>query len=107
MLVIYKQEASKMKEFSDGSTEEISGASTRINNCLFKRISSAKHVPVEERSSDNPDYKGIDPLHATIIRITDGFCFDLRQLAIEGDETHLRKALRSFIDVLDELYDQM
>ena len=48
-----------------------------------------------------------DDFKAMLIRITDGFVSDLRELSVDNGSADLRKALRAFIDVLEDIYRQL
>ena len=97
-----------MQELTGEPIEDVLESAAKKENFLFKKPGSRFHAPVEERSADNPDYAGLDPNVATIIRITDGFSSDLRRLSgSSGNEMELRKELKAFIDVIEDLYKQM
>ena len=47
-------------------------------------------------------------LNAILIRITDGFSSDLREFVADGgNPVDIRKALRAFIDVLEDIYKHL
>ena len=48
-----------------------------------------------------------DTLKGILFRITDGFISDLKELSFDGGSAELRKALRAFIDVLEDIYKQL
>jgi len=102
----------RLQELATQSEEEIKSLAMSIENGTFEKRKVESLGANQNQGFGNgvvleagefPNLDEIDTLCEILLRVTDGFGSDLRRLAGDGSAQELRKALRAFIDVLEDL----
>ena len=83
----------KLCELSTGPEEDVITAAEKIENGTFEKN---KPEPVE-----------LQPLEKDFKRLTDDFYLELRNLTRNGDTPSLKSAFKSYVESLQDLYDQI
>ena len=97
----------QLQELSGGSDADIEFVAASIEEGTFERKWSAKPDSAKETVSDDQTQAGENAFNPVISRLTDGFCSSLRRLTKDSDTPKLKKALRAYIDTLEDLHKQM
>ena len=82
-----------MQELSGKPREDITGAASKIENGIFEKEPSEKPTPA--------------PLDAVIIKLTHDLYSELQKFTKDDDTTELKIALRSCIDILEDLHKRL
>ena len=103
-----------LEELSSTPMKEVSEFAESIENGAYEKQKPERLTPAEE--ADSPGYDrgaantdGPFTIDNAIDRIADDLVFyaQLRALANSGDTTELRRALRFYIDMLEDLYEEL
>jgi len=83
----------KLCELSTGPEEDVITTAEKIENGTFEK---SRPEPVE-----------LQPLEKDFKMLTDGFYLELRNLVRNDDTPSLKSAFRSYMDLLQDMYDQI
>ena len=105
----------RLNELLHGSESELINTVSEIEGGTFERkktqkMSGASTASPHNTRKDSYSFTSQEeqkPLNEIIIRITEGFLSDLHRFVSEGGEEELRKALKAYIDVLEDIHRQM
>jgi len=99
----------------NSSENELKEFAAKVADGAFERNNPPKHWDgpfaslhkAGEAIIQFPVPEVTNPTKAILVRVTEGFLSDLCGLVYEGGEAELRKALRAYIEVLEDLHCQM
>jgi len=95
-----------LKEFSAMQTEELSDTVTKIENGTFEKPNHATSTVKESQKSESTT-AGTQTLNTLISRITGGAYFDLQEFSGNKVSAKSKAALRTHIDMLEDLYSRI
>jgi len=96
----------ELRELLAGSEENIAKVAAKIENGTFEEERAAVRA-TEQESPVELILSGIRTLNAAISRVSNDLPSELQNIAGSSDKTELKTALRSHIDMLEDLYRLM
>jgi len=96
-----------LKEFSGMQNDEFTEIATKIENGSFEKPSIATSPKTGSQNSTGSTPTGTQTLDALISRITGGAYFDLQEFSGNKVSAKSKAALRSHIDMLEDLYNRI
>ncbi|MCL2437285.1 MAG: hypothetical protein FWD00_04535 [Clostridiales bacterium] len=96
----------ELRALLSGSEGDITDVATSIENGTFEEERAAARAAVQENPVELI-LSGIRTLNAAINRVSDDLPSELQSIAGSSDKTELKTALRSHIDMLEDLYRLM
>jgi len=96
----------ELRELLTGPEENIAKVAAKIENGTFEEERAAARA-AEQESPVELILSGIRTLNAAISRVSDDLPSELQSIAGSNDKTELKTALRSHIDMLEDLYRLM
>ena len=100
---------SKLERFSGKSTDEVNDIITQIENDTYDRRKKDDNMNDlnDEANSNLQDTSKMSPFEAAITKISGELFAELQKQAKDGDKGELKAALRSYITMLEDLYQQI
>ena len=96
-----------LNELITGINEDIAETADRIEKGTFEKKKPASPIPADGSKSDGAALAELNPLHAAVIKLSDGFSADLYRFAKNSDTAGLKTVIRLFIEALEDVYEQM
>jgi len=87
--------------------EDVVDIAYKIEEGVYEKKKSEAPATAGISDSANLDSSGMRPFEAAIARITEELFSELRKQAKNGDTSELKSALRSYIDMLEDMYSQI
>jgi len=95
-----------LNELLSGAEEDIAETVAKIEEGTFERKRPVGSVP-EDRDSAAHVFVIFDPLHSAIIKLSNEFILDIQMLAGNSNGEGLKATIRSYIDALEDYYEQI
>jgi len=97
----------QLKELTGDSEADITDAVNQIIDGTFKSKKAGAYAPGGGNTNDAAEYDNMQPWEITFAKMTDEFRQALRTHAKTDDTTSVRSALRQYIEMLENLYNNI